>query len=146
MSDWSGYSIAAVALIIIGIIMLIIGFIMWDDNSTTTTPWSTWLLIIGGIIFMIIGFIVGLVGRSSTPKPSIMMSASHTHMGALPPLPHYPYPPAPHMGALPPQPYPPQQTYSHTHAHAFATGHAAGIAESMAAHTYPPATPSTYPM
>lgn len=73
------------------------------------------------------------------------MSATHTHMGG--PLPYGPSLSHQVMGLPPPigAPLPYAAHYSHTHAHAYATGHAAGIAESMGS-PHIAGIPPTYPM
>jgi hypothetical protein len=100
MDSWSGYSIAAVILVIIAIIMIIAGIVMLESpgsltTATTPTNWWPWGLIIGGVILLIIGIIVGYAGR----KPVVTsQSSSVVYHGAPTPgygvyTPHHMYPP-----------------------------------------------------
>lgn len=75
MTEWTGYTIAAVALVILGIIMLIAGVATMEMNTFATDSWWPWVLIIGGILFLLIGIVVGVMGRNYTPE----VTSTHSH-------------------------------------------------------------------
>jgi len=82
MDGWSGYSIAAVILVIIAIIMIIAGIVMLESQpptmpATANGSWWPWGLIIGGVILLIIGIAVGFVGRRSATVTSSSTNIVH---------------------------------------------------------------------
>lgn len=90
MSDWTGYSIAAVILVIVAIIAIIAGIVMLENQTTPpasgTISWP-WFLIIGGVILLIIGIIVGYMGRRTTG--TVFDHTSIVHHGHSPHAAYY---------------------------------------------------------
>lgn len=91
-SEWSGYSITAVILVIVAVLMLIIGIVWYEKEGAKTgtgadAPNYTWstFLIVGGIILFIIALIVGYMGRKKAPSSyNEYNSQTVNHMGSHP--------------------------------------------------------------
>lgn len=65
--------IGGAILFAIGLIMIIIGIVLYEQNVSknppVSQPWYVWLLLIGGVILALIGgalFAWGMISRSST--------------------------------------------------------------------------------
>jgi amino acid transporter len=96
----SGSTIGAIVIIIIGIILLIIGIVIWDNTTTlapitpigtpvaSTTNWWSWGLIIFGILLILVGGIwlaFSMSGPSDEAKAVAVAAASKPAQPTLPP-------------------------------------------------------------
>ena len=63
----SPLGIAAVILIVIGIIMAIIGIVLLLANQNKEKPWYIWFLLVGGIVLGIAGGIMLAIALSQKP-------------------------------------------------------------------------------
>ena len=124
-TSWSGYSIAAVVLVMLAIIMIIVGIVWLEGNTnktgTDTSTWWPWFLIIGGVLLLIIGIALAFMGRKKGPTTSIY---SHTHshsMGASP----LPGPPVVQSGPVTHSGQTVHSAYGAPHS-AYGVGHSSG--------------------
>lgn len=93
-SEWSGYSITAVILVIVAIIMIIVAIVWYEREIAKPVAEQSFtgvtFLFVGGIVLFIIALFVGYSGRS---RKTSMINQSHTEVNYMGPHPGYGPPP-----------------------------------------------------
>lgn len=96
---WTTYSIAAVILVIIAILMIIIGIVWLESVGTGTSlqpvvanpNWWPYFFIIGGVILLVIGIILAFLGRRPSAAPTTVTTVQHHHRMGQPGYSHTDY-------------------------------------------------------
>lgn len=75
----SPLGVAAIILIIVGVVMAVIGVILLLVNQNQPKPWYIWLLLIGGLVLGIAGGIMLAIALSQHPHIETTTAAVVVH-------------------------------------------------------------------